>query len=497
MEFAGLDWLCETCKPVYDDNGENASHASGEKEVKIIHRFRAETLDGKYHTKRLTMMDIQRAETNGFDVDSIRRCSKQEECTSCKSVFISASTEDKHICQECGDTFCGNCTEKTIISSCTRKPRETCDPCTRAIFSLHNKSYSRYQQDGRVRVEYVDFDSLRVKREQKSFRHVKKKANRAGRANPSRSTTTMTALPAKMGHRTLRSSSQPTIDADLAATQFLNKARDQAQSEFVVLSLTSLQAIHLCILVRRKHVERITKLETSTVACGLAGVWGNKGGVGCSFTVDETNRFAFVAAHLAARADAKRDAQRNKDYFKICKNLKLSGNNGSAHGNPALDLFHNVDHLFFMGDLNYRVTYGHSGTEYEFEGVKLKAANRDFGDLVAHDQLRGHMENHRSFSGFVESTINFAPTYRMVKRKKGMRFDETFMQYGNKKFQSPSYCDRVLWRSHLGERLLQQKSYAAVQECTQSDHRPVVASFNVELKEPYVGELCGFCFLVV
>ena len=83
-----------------------------------------------------------------------------------------------------------------------------------------------------------------------------------------------------------------------------------------------------------------------------------------------------------------------------------------------------------------------------------------------------------------ESIINFAPTYRMVKRKKGMLFDEAFMKYGNKKFQSPSYCDRVLWRSHLGARLVHQTMYAAAQECTQSDHRPVVASFNVELKEP-------------
>ena len=137
-----------------------------------------------------------------------------------------------------------------------------------------------------------------------------------------------------------------------------------------------------------------------------------------------------------------------------------------------------------MGDLNYRVTYGHSGTEYEFEGVKQKVANRDFSDLVAHDQLRGHIENDRSFSGFTESTINFAPTYRMMKWKKGMRFDEAYMKYGNKKFQSPSYCDRILWRSHLGDRPLKQTTYAAAQECTHSDHRPVIASFNVELKEP-------------
>jgi hypothetical protein len=73
----------------------------------------------------------------------------------------------------------------------------------------------------------------------------------------------------------------------------------------------------------------------------------------------------------------------------------------------------------------------------------------------------------------------------MVKRKPGMSHEDTFLVYGNKKFQSPSYCDRILWQSHLSSKHVSQQYYTAIHECTQSDHRPVVAAYQVELKMPY------------
>ena len=59
----------------------------------------------------------------------------------------------------------------------------------------------------------------------------------------------------------------------------------------------------------------------------------------------------------------------------------------------------------------------------------------------------------------------------MVKRKPGMSHQDTYLSYGNKKFQSPSYCDRVLWQSHMSSKHVQQTYYTAIHECTQSDHR--------------------------
>ena len=41
---------------------------------------------------------------------------------------------------------------------------------------------------------------------------------------------------------------------------------------------------------------------------------------------------------------------------------------------------------------------------------------------------------------FIFAEINFAPTYRMLKGKKG---------YSNKRNQSASYTDRIMWRSRV------------------------------------------------
>lgn len=59
--------------------------------------------------------------------------------------------------------------------------------------------------------------------------------------------------------------------------------------------------------------------------------------------------------------------------------------------------------------------------------------------------------------------------------------------YVNKRNQNPSWCDRVLWHSRVGiESDVRQGSYAGCFSCTQSDHRPVHASFLVRTRLPFV-----------
>ena len=59
--------------------------------------------------------------------------------------------------------------------------------------------------------------------------------------------------------------------------------------------------------------------------------------------------------------------------------------------------------------------------------------------------------------------------------------------YVNKRNQNPSWCDRVLWHSRVGiESDVRQNEYSGVFACTQSDHRPVHASFLVRTRLPFV-----------
>lgn len=76
----------------------------------------------------------------------------------------------------------------------------------------------------------------------------------------------------------------------------------------------------------------------------------NKGGVGISLRVDDTH-MAFISSHLAAHQG--KVAQRNADVAEISANLHLAG--AAAKGADLTTAFH---HLFWMGDLNYRLAYG-------------------------------------------------------------------------------------------------------------------------------------------
>ena len=80
--------------------------------------------------------------------------------------------------------------------------------------------------------------------------------------------------------------------------------------------------------------------------CGAGNFFGNKGGVGIGFEVGNT-RLGFVSTHFAAHYD-KADA-RNENFHRINGEMKLR----QTSSNKMLS--EQFDHLFWMGDLNYRV----------------------------------------------------------------------------------------------------------------------------------------------
>ena len=249
------------------------------------------------------------------------------------------------------------------------------------------------------------------------------------------------------------------------------------RNNFVLLSLNSLWGIHLAIIVRSDLKHRITHLTSSTEATGIAHVLGNKGGVATGFVVDGTTSLAFVTCHLAARYTRLHTRQEN--FEEIVNGLNLYG---LAHGPDRIrgeDFLHQFDHVFWFGDLNYRVDMGHHGTEQEYKKVVKMALDEDERfELQDFDQLRKQIHTKSVLCDFEEGAIDFAPTYRMLKGKEG---------YSNKKHQNPSYCDRVLWRSLPGAApQLYQTLYSSAPSLNMSDHRPVLASFAMNAREPFI-----------
>jgi phosphatidylinositol-3,4,5-trisphosphate 5-phosphatase 2 len=156
----------------------------------------------------------------------------------------------------------------------------------------------------------------------------------------------------------------------------------------------SLQSIRLLVLVRREHYYKISNIEKEKEATGIANVVGNKGGIGVAFSFYETS-LCFVGAHLAAHLEMV--PARNKNYHQLMRGLRL--------GRYPGDLHTQFDHLFFTGDLNYRIAM-------EREEVLRLIHDRRWDVLYDNDQLRAQREQNKVFCEFNEGAIDFPPTYR-------------------------------------------------------------------------------------
>lgn len=166
----------------------------------------------------------------------------------------------------------------------------------------------------------------------------------------------------------------------------------ESPDAFVPVREVSLWGIVLGVYARRAVAWHISHVQSDTEATGLGQVLGNKGGVGVSLLYREHTSFAFVSSHLAAQS--RRVKARAANYSSIVGGLNLGG--GSGEG----DVLHAADHVFWCGDVNYRVDLGHSGTEDDFrQAISLVEAG-DYAELARHDQLIGEQLRGRAFVGF-------------------------------------------------------------------------------------------------
>jgi hypothetical protein len=143
---------------------------------------------------------------------------------------------------------------------------------------------------------------------------------------------------------------------------------------------------------------------------------------------NEDTRLAFVSCHLAARATRLR--QRRENFEDIVAGLKLGGHTGStttatkskskSSSHDPVGFLHQFHHVFWVGDLNYRVNLGAQGTPGEFSrclrAIKRGADGPDgWRGLLRRDQLAHQMLAQRAFAtagGFRELPVTFKPTYR-------------------------------------------------------------------------------------
>ncbi|KAJ3017593.1 hypothetical protein HKX48_003458 [Thoreauomyces humboldtii] len=185
--------------------------------------------------------------------------------------------------------------------------------------------------------------------------------------------------------------------------------------------------------------------------------------------------------------------RRNQDYQEICRRVtfplpaQYTDFTAYAHTNPWVSSFYDArqtattsenagksvstifdtDHLFFLGDLNYRISLPDTD-------VKAIVTKGDVTQLLKFDQLLIEQRARRAFHDFQEAAITFVPTF---KYDIGTNTFDT-----SEKKRTPSFCDRILWFQnplHVNDPLwICPKWYRSCMDLTMSDHKPIMALFE-------------------
>ncbi|XP_066454346.1 phosphatidylinositol 3,4,5-trisphosphate 5-phosphatase 1 isoform X2 [Eleutherodactylus coqui] len=254
----------------------------------------------------------------------------------------------------------------------------------------------------------------------------------------------------------------------------LRSLNEITNAEYKLITIQTLWNIRIVVLAKQEHAHRISHISTNSVKTGIANTLGNKGAVGASFMFNGTS-FGFINSHLTSGSEKK--LRRKQNYFNILRFLVL----GDKKLSP-FNISHRFTHIFWLGDLNYRVQLPNSEAENIVHKIKLQ----QYHELLAYDQLNMERKESQLFLHFSEEEITFPPTYR-YERGTRERYCYTKQKATGIKYNLPSWCDRVLWKSYPQMHVVCQ-SYGCTEDITTSDHSPVFATFQVGVTSQFVSK---------
>lgn len=225
---------------------------------------------------------------------------------------------------------------------------------------------------------------------------------------------------------------------------------------------------------------KVCDVQTQWTGCGPLFM-GNKGAVGVRFRVagDDGGAgevFTFVCAHLTAHEHKL--SSRISDYHHIVRTLLFPPLPNSDSTSPTT--MYSTSHLFFFGDLNFRVSlpssHPLSGITKRADFVKALESEADRESLKEHDQLLLEKSKGSAFVGLREGQFwKFKCTY-----KHQLGEVEKYSM-----LRTPSWTDRVLYVTHTDspenptESNIENLLYTSIPSYTTSDHKPIVALLSL------------------
>ncbi|KAG6529537.1 hypothetical protein ZIOFF_011745 [Zingiber officinale] len=290
----------------------------------------------------------------------------------------------------------------------------------------------------------------------------------------------------------------------------IGKTLDEGSS-FQRVGSRQLAGLLIAAWARKCLKQYIGDVDAAAVPCGFGRAIGNKGAVGLRMRVYDRS-ICFVNCHFAAHLEAV--SRRNADFNHVYRTLSFSRPTTGAHGASGFGTLTSTDiveitsgptsvqlrgvnavgsqsddgkpelseadMVVFLGDFNYRL---HSIT---YDEARDMVSQRCFDWLRDKDQLRAEMKAGRVFQGMREGQIKFPPTYKFERNQAGLSGYDS----GEKK-RIPAWCDRILYRDSRSLSVAECSSecpvvssiamYEACMDVTESDHKPVMCIFCVEI----------------
>ncbi|KAL9940753.1 hypothetical protein V8E36_000241 [Tilletia maclaganii] len=205
------------------------------------------------------------------------------------------------------------------------------------------------------------------------------------------------------------SSQTPSSSAGGGAHGSFTPANDQTPASlgpYELVAKERMMGVYLAVYCWKGCRDRVQGSSKAYVKSGLLGARvGNKGAIGISVKMGGA-RLLFVNAHLAAHEG--KVATRLQNIARIKEKLDcdtfLPSNDPR---NMSEDVTERFDHVFWFGDLNFRIDI----TRQHADWLLMK---KQYDQALEFDQLRKVMKDGSSnaFEGFQEAPITFPPTYK-------------------------------------------------------------------------------------
>lgn len=295
---------------------------------------------------------------------------------------------------------------------------------------------------------------------------------------------------------------RPFVDS-IPTQRWKDSVAEALPAGYVLVAEQQLSGLLLLIYASPSIASTISSVSTMSVGTGLMGYLGNKGAVSARIILGEITKVVFINCHLAAGNDKASLERRNWDVSQIIQRTKFAPiDHGNGIVDETCDCIGDEDFAFWFGDLNYRLAgipgddvrrllLLHTRNEYDEHDATRQTIDKELNikkepnqiektntevldpsddptsalttitSLMAHDQLHYQMKTRNAFhEGWQEGPIQFLPTYKYDIGSVGM-FDSS------EKRRSPSWCDRILYRSrkHHQEWLREEKETEKIKKC--------------------------------